>query len=110
MEIYQLSDIVARQDSSDQAYEQFINAGTLSLGRYTLPAGGTDPQAPHAEDEVYYVVSGRAMIRVGDEEQPVMPGSIIFVAANVPHRFFDIREDLSLLVFFAPQHRLDQAD
>jgi mannose-6-phosphate isomerase-like protein (cupin superfamily) len=110
MEIHELSDVVARQADSGDSYDQFINAGSLSLGRYALPAGAADPQAPHDEDEVYYVVSGRAMIRVADEAQPVAPGSIIFVGANVPHRFFDISEDLSLLVFFAPQHRLDSAD
>jgi hypothetical protein len=30
---------------------------------------------------------------------------MIFVAKEVDHRFVDIAEDLSLLVFFAPQHR-----
>ncbi len=110
MEIQQLADIVARQADSGEAYDQFINAGSLSLGRYALPAGGIDPQAPHAEDEVYYVVSGRAMIEVDQEARPVEPGSIIFVGATVPHRFFDITEDLSLLVFFAPQHQLGRAE
>ncbi len=110
MEIHQLSDIADRQSQSGEAYVQFINAGSLSLGRYALAAGATDPQAPHAEDEVYYVVSGRAMIQVGDEERPVSPGSIIFVGAKAPHRFFAIREDLSLLVFFAPQHQVASAE
>ncbi len=110
MDIHALSDIIARQAESGEAYLQFINAESLSVGRYALVAGATDPQAPHAEDEVYYVVSGQAMIRVGDEERPVGPGSAIFVGARVPHQFFDIREDLSLLVFFAPEHRLVPAE
>jgi quercetin dioxygenase-like cupin family protein len=42
------------------------------------------------------------MIRVGTEEQAVAPGSLIFVPANVEHRFHSIAEDLSLLVLFAP--------
>ena len=110
MEIYELSDIIARQAASGESYIQFINAGSLSVGRYALVAGATDPQAPHAEDEVYYVVSGRAIIRVGDEEMSVGPGSTIFVGARVPHQFFDIREDLSLLVFFAPEHEVVTAE
>jgi mannose-6-phosphate isomerase-like protein (cupin superfamily) len=72
------------------------------MGLYELPAGGIDPQQPHTEDEVYYVVSGRALIRVGNEDQRVSAGSIVFVAANVEHRFHTITEDLSILVFFAP--------
>jgi len=110
MELHSLADIVARQAESGRDYEQFINAGSLSLGRYVLAAGAIDEQTPHAEDEVYYVVSGRGMIRVAAEEQPVGPGSIIFVGATIPHRFFDITENLSLLVFFAPQHQLDRAE
>ena len=62
------------------------------MGVYHLPAGGVDPQSPHTEDEVYYVVSGRAQIRVGDEDRSVGPGSIVYVAANVQHRFHTIED------------------
>jgi quercetin dioxygenase-like cupin family protein len=39
---------------------------------------------------------------VGSDDQAVSAGSIIFVAANVEHRFYDISEELVVLVFFAP--------
>ena len=39
---------------------------------------------------------------VGDEDAPVGPGSLVFVAAAVPHRFHDIAERLVLLVAFGP--------
>ncbi len=74
----------------------------MSLGVYTLPAGGEDPQQPHTEDEIYYVANGRAIIRVGDVDYPVIAGSIVYVAANVEHRFHSISEELTVLVFFAP--------
>ncbi len=45
---------------------------------------------------------GRARVTVGDDEQAVGPGSIIYVPAGVTHKFHAITEDLSLLVFFAP--------
>lgn len=61
-----------------------------------------DPQAPHTEEEIYYVVSGRATLRVGDVDTAVEPGSILFVGAGVEHRFHAIEEDLTTLVFFAP--------
>ena len=83
-------------------YLEFLRVPSLSLGVYRLPAGGADPQSPHTEDEVYYVVSGRAQIRVSDEDRSVAAGSIVFVAARVPHRFHTIEEDLTILVFFAP--------
>ena len=93
------------QAASGDSYLQFLNEASLSLGLYVLPAGSTDTQSPHAEDEVYYVVSGRATVEVAGERRPVRPGSMIFVAKDVDHRFVDIVEDLSLLVFFAPEHQ-----
>jgi mannose-6-phosphate isomerase-like protein (cupin superfamily) len=74
----------------------------MSAGVYALPAGGEDPQSPHREDELYYVTRGRAKFFAGAEHREVAAGSLIFVAAGVAHRFYDITEDLQLLVFFAP--------
>ena len=74
----------------------------MSLGLYHLPAGGIDPQSPHGEDEVYVVISGRARLQVGAEVYDVRAGSILFVEAGVEHRFQDIEDDLTALVFFAP--------
>lgn len=102
MKAYELSELLQRQADSGNLYHEFIHVPSMSVGVYHLPAGGTDPQQPHTEDEVYYIVSGRAMIRVGDEDRPVSAGSIIFVAAAVEHRFHSIAEDLVILVYFAP--------
>jgi mannose-6-phosphate isomerase-like protein (cupin superfamily) len=106
MQLFDLTDVSHEHAQSGKDYLQFINEGTLSLGLYVLAAGAEDTQSPHAEDEIYYVVSGRATVVVAGERRPVGPGSIVFVAREVPHRFVDIVEDLSLLVFFAPQHQV----
>jgi mannose-6-phosphate isomerase-like protein (cupin superfamily) len=90
-----------RRAKSD-LYLEFLRVPALSMGLYELAAGCADPQQPHTEDEIYYVVSGAAMIRVGDEDQAVSAGSIVYVAAHVPHHFHSITEDLSVLVVFAP--------
>jgi quercetin dioxygenase-like cupin family protein len=102
MEAFETADLVAQQEKSGEAYLEFLRHASLSMGLYTLPAGGADPQQPHSEDEVYYVVNGRGRITVGDETRLVQPGSLIFVAAGVEHRFHDIAEALAVLVFFAP--------
>jgi mannose-6-phosphate isomerase-like protein (cupin superfamily) len=102
MDAHELAQVAATRAAARRRYEEFIRVPSLSVGLYELPAGGTDPQSPHGEDEVYHVVSGRATIRVGDEDRPVGPGSVVFVAAGVSHRFHSIEEDLSVLVFFAP--------
>jgi mannose-6-phosphate isomerase-like protein (cupin superfamily) len=51
---------------------------------------------------MYYVVRGRTRMRVGTEDQAISAGSVIFVGANVEHRFHEIAEGLVVLVFFAP--------
>lgn len=81
-----------------------LSSELLSVGVYVLPAGGTDAQKPHDEDEVYYAVRGRAKFRVGSEDQPVAPGSLLFVAAKQAHHFYEIEEELVLVVFWAPPH------
>ncbi len=102
MDAFELDDLIARRVAEGRLYLEFLSVPDLSAGIYELPAGGTDPQSPHAEDELYYVIAGRATVTVGDEDRPVRPGSLVFVAATVPHRFHTIEEDLRLLVFFGP--------
>ena len=97
-----ISDVRKSLITSGKLYEEFISVPDLSVGLYRLPAGAEDPQGPHNEDEIYHVVAGRAHIRIGDAQHPVQPGDVIYVEKNVEHRFFDITEDLELLVFFAP--------
>ena len=74
----------------------------MSAGLYVLAAGASDAQRPHHEDEIYYVVRGRARFRAGDEDREVLAGTVLFVAAEVEHRFCDIQEELAVLVIFAP--------
>ena len=59
MEALEVSHVIAEQAHSDKLYLEFLRVPALSMGLYALPAGSTDPQEPHQEDEVYYVVSGR---------------------------------------------------
>ena len=107
MDIFEMRDLIAEQQELGERYLEFFTAqaGTLSLGLYVLPAGDVDPQQPHTEDEIYYVVSGAARIQVGDEDKEIGPGSVIFVETATPHRFHSITETLTLLVVFAPPRR-----
>ena len=107
---FELETEIAKQASSGRPYREFLRVPALSCGIYTLPAGAKDLQGPHDEDEVYYVISGRATIRVGNEDRPVQAGSVVFVGADVPHRFHDIEEELTILVVFGPAEYTHRAD
>jgi len=110
VDVFEIDGLLRERAESGRLYHEFIRTHDLSVGLYVLPAGGTDPQGPHTEDEVYHVISGRAQMRVGDEVRPVSGGSVIFVGANVEHRFQEIEEELVILVIFGPAeytHRVD---
>ena len=100
---FETQTLINQRAQSGKLYLEFLRVPDMSMGLYALKAGATDPQKPHNEDEAYYIVSGRGQIRVGDEDQPVQPGSIVYVAKHVPHQFHAITEDMQILVFFAPQ-------
>ena len=102
MEAFEIADIELRRRAHGRLYQEFLRVPGLSMGLYVLAAGGTDPQRPHGEDEVYLVLRGRGRIQVGAEDRPVEPGSVVFVPARVEHRFHAITEELSIAVFFAP--------
>ena len=90
------------QERTGELYLEFLRRDSLSCGLYVLEPGADDPQTPHQEDEVYVVLAGRARLGTADRDQPVGPGSVVFVARTVPHRFADVTERLSVLVLFAP--------
>jgi mannose-6-phosphate isomerase-like protein (cupin superfamily) len=97
-----LPEIDRQRVESGRLYREFLRVPALSAGLYVLPAGGADPQKPHHEDEVYYIVRGRARFQADNEDREISAGSVIFVAAEVEHRFYDITEELAVLVLFAP--------
>ncbi len=102
MDAFDVTTLLQAHAQANKLYLEFLRVPALSMGVYRLSVGGVDPQSPHTEDEVYYVVSGRAQLAVGEETRSVGAGSIVYVAANVLHRFHQIEEDLIVLVFFAP--------
>jgi mannose-6-phosphate isomerase-like protein (cupin superfamily) len=98
----ELDDVIVRARAADGYAAEVLRSELLSVGAYLLPAGGTDEQTPHHEDEVYYAVRGRATLRVAGKDHPVRPGTLLFVPAEAVHDFHDITEDLVLVVFWAP--------
>lgn len=102
MNDYDLADLAEESIRRGGAYHEFLREPTMSCGLYRIPKGGRDRQSPHTEDEIYYIVRGRAKIRIGVEHRAVQPGSIIFVPARAEHRFQNITTALIALVFFAP--------
>ncbi|SCK14355.1 cupin domain-containing protein [Streptomyces sp. WMMB 322] len=102
MKEFRLEELEAQRLVHEGAYLQFLRERHMSVGLYALDRGTSDPQTPHKQDEVYFVVSGRGAITVGNETTAVARGSIVYVPAGVPHKFHHITEDLRVMVVFAP--------
>jgi mannose-6-phosphate isomerase-like protein (cupin superfamily) len=92
-----------RPDGGGQAHwAEQLRVADLSVGTYSVRAGGTDDQSPHTEDEIYVVTAGLATLESGGQSVPVGPGSVVYVPAGEVHRFTGVTEDLAVLVIFAP--------
>jgi mannose-6-phosphate isomerase-like protein (cupin superfamily) len=106
-QVFDLKEIKDKLKGDAVEYLEFLNVPALNCGVYSLAAGSTDMQAPHDEDEVYLVLSGKARMRLGNEDRSIGPGSLLYVGASTEHSFFEIEEDMTLLVMFAaspPDH------
>jgi mannose-6-phosphate isomerase-like protein (cupin superfamily) len=108
MDAFTAEELLAGLDPARHDFAEFFRSSTLSLTVAHWPAGSVDDQRPHTEDEVYYVVSGRARLSVATEEVEVGAGSIVYVAADVEHRFHEIVEDLHVIVFWAPPRHTNE--
>ena len=103
--VFTSEELSEKVEGSQPRLFEFLCTPGLSAVAYRLPAGSIDVQAPHLEDEVYLVLSGRAGFRVADHECKVAPGNILFVRAGVVHSYFDIEEDLTVVAVFGAQSR-----
>ncbi len=100
-QIFDLNELRGEFSGKPAEYREFLRVPALSCGLYRLAAGSRDMQGPHDEDEAYLVLEGRASVRIAGEQHSVGPGALIYIRASEEHSFFEIEEDMTLLVFFS---------
>jgi len=83
--------------STSSHWAEHLEVPDLSCGTYSLPAGGSDTQSPHSEDEIYVVTRGTATLWTPGGTAPMRPGDVAFVPAGEEHRFVDIVEDFAVV-------------
>jgi mannose-6-phosphate isomerase-like protein (cupin superfamily) len=89
----------ARLVAANGGYEIVHESPGLEVGVYVLVAPEPDRQQPHADDEVYVVLSGQGALEIEGERIELLGGQAAFVPAGADHRF-SAYEQLSVLVFF----------
>jgi len=67
-------DVLAERALKGSPYLEFLRVPSMSAGLYVLPAGGTDAQLPHKQDELYYVIRGKARMRAGLQDRAIGRG------------------------------------
>ncbi len=100
-QVFDLAEVKERLNGDQLQYLEFLNVPSMSCGLYFLPAGSKDMQSHHDDDELYLVLTGRARMRLADKERNIGPGSVLYVSATTEHSFFEIDEDMTLLVMFS---------
>ena len=100
--VWHASQVVDTIDQMPQQFFRLLNRKDLTVGVLRVLPGGLDMQGTHTQDEVYAVVAGRGILRLGDVDHPVSPGSIIFVPAGLAHRFHGNKELLTLAYVMIP--------
>ena len=105
---FALDELQQKYATAESPYNEFLRRRGMSVGLYNLPVGAEDKQTPHMADEVYFVIKGRGRLHVVDSEVDVKAGDVISVDHGEDHQFFDVTEDLQMIVVFAPPDLPDE--
>jgi mannose-6-phosphate isomerase-like protein (cupin superfamily) len=78
-----------------------LHRGTLDVALSIPPS--PVKQTPHAQDEIYVVLRGRAVLKHAGDREACEAGDLVFVAAGTEHQFEDQTEGFAVWrVFYGP--------
>jgi len=63
---------------------------TLVLGVVEVEPGNSTPLHKHNCEEVYFILSGRGIVEVGNEKFEVSEGDSVYIKENTPHKVHNI--------------------
>jgi mannose-6-phosphate isomerase-like protein (cupin superfamily) len=76
--------------------------GTMSVIVFTPRSH--DYQTKHSQDELYIVIKGSGTLMIDDAPHPFREGDVLFVPAEIQHRFVNFTEGLvTWAIFWGPQ-------
>ena len=85
-----------------EPFAEALRHGTMSVEVFA--PRGKDAQLPHDQDELYFVVGGRADFIHEGKRMTVATGDALFVPAHDRHHFEDMSEDFTTwVVFWGPK-------
>ncbi len=84
-----------------QMREQTLGSFLEFINEFTVDAHAIVEPHFHNSHEFYYMLTGRGIMRVGEEVFTVGPGDLIHTPPNVPHSLFGGRSGTRALAFSA---------
>ncbi|QPL40772.1 SgcJ/EcaC family oxidoreductase [Erythrobacter sp. A30-3] len=89
---------------------QVVNGTQMTFSRWDLNKGARVPMHRHANEQISWIISGKAQVTSGGRTYILGPGNIMVFPPNVEHQV-DILEDTVAADIFAPQRQdwIDQA-
>jgi mannose-6-phosphate isomerase-like protein (cupin superfamily) len=103
----QILEVASRARFADEKMQKvgLVETDRLYFDLYCLKPGQAQKTHSHVgSDKIYYVLSGRAMVRIGAEEAELTPGQAVLAPSGCEHGVANrTGEALSLLVFMAPK-------
>lgn len=80
-----------------------VTGGRLAALHSELSAGDAAPVHVHSrEDEIFLLLSGSAVVQVGDERHDVGPGGVAFLPRDVPHTYRITSDGTRMLTLCTP--------
>ena len=86
------------EEEDQNRFTVLMKNGTMSI-EYYAPKN-VDRQTPHKQDEIYMIVSGNAIFFREGERVPCKTGDVLFVPAQMEHRFENFSDDFATWVIF----------
>ena len=81
---------------------QILKRGPLDVA-LSIPRHPTQQTPPHVQDEIYFIIRGRALFFTTASRTEVGSGDLVFVAAGAEHQFENYSEDFAVGgVFYGP--------
>jgi mannose-6-phosphate isomerase-like protein (cupin superfamily) len=105
--LMQITTVATRIRFADEGMQKvgLFETDRFFFDLYCLKPGQAQKVHTHAgSDKVYYVLSGRATVRVAEEQQDLIAGQTVLAPAGEEHGVTNAGEEpLTLLVFMAPK-------
>ncbi|MDJ0269338.1 MAG: cupin domain-containing protein [Aigarchaeota archaeon] len=84
-------------------------APNFEMRKFTLKPGGRIPKHMHPDIEhEQYILRGRMVIGIGDEEHEVKEGDAVYIPAGTPHWYFNnSSEDVEFICVIPRREKYD---